>query len=56
MLLQDVFRSAEDVVTMPPDGSLRHAVLKMREENVGAIVITQGKKVVGILTDRDVAM
>lgn len=56
MLLQDLFRSADPVVTIEPEGTLRSAVVKMRDAKVGAVVVTKGRKVVGILTDRDVAL
>ena len=57
MLLQDLFRDKEDVVTVRPDDTICHATMRMKEENVGAVVVTdEDERVVGILTDRDVAL
>jgi CBS domain-containing protein len=44
------------VVTAQPQNSL-HAVARLMEEhNVGAVVIVEGRRPVGILTDRDLAL
>lgn len=56
MLLQDMFRGEEEVVTVSPDESLHRAAELMKERNVGAVVVTQDGKVAGMLTDRDVAL
>jgi CBS domain-containing protein len=54
MNLSEMFRSA--VVTVGPNDTGRVAAEKMRHDNVGAVVVTEGKAIVGILTDRDLAM
>ncbi len=54
MNLGEQFRS--DVVTVGPADPVATAMRKMKQENVGAVVVTEGRKVVGILTDRDVAL
>jgi len=54
MNLGEQFRS--DVVTVSPDDTIQAAVWKMKDENVGAVVVLKNRKVVGILTDRDVAL
>jgi CBS domain-containing protein len=54
MNLGEQFRS--DVVTVGPDDTIQSAVWKMKDENVGAVVVLENRKVVGILTDRDVAL
>jgi CBS domain-containing protein len=56
MLLQDLFRDQREVVTVAPDDTVSKATMKMKEQDVGAVVVTQGGRVVGILTDRDVAL
>ena len=56
MLLQDLFRDQGEVVTVGPDDTIAQATAKMKKENVGAVVVTDDGKVVGILTDRDVAL
>jgi CBS domain-containing protein len=54
MNLGEQFRS--EVVTVEPDETIQSAVWKMKDENVGAVVVRENRKVVGILTDRDVAL
>jgi CBS domain-containing protein len=56
MLLQDLFQSGEQVVTALPGDTIRQAVALMKGRNVGAVVVTKGKKVAGIVTDRDIAL
>lgn len=56
MLLQDLFREKKDVITVSPDDTIAQATMKMKEEDVGAVIVTEVEKVVGILTDRDVAL
>ena len=45
-----------DVVTATGDSSVEELASKMRDENVGAVVIVEDDKPVGIVTDRDIAM
>jgi CBS domain-containing protein len=54
MNLGEQFRS--NVVTIEPTDPISQAVWKMKDENVGAVVVVKDRKVVGILTDRDVAL
>lgn len=54
MNLGELFRS--EVVTISPDETIAAAMRKMDDENVGAVVVVRDRKVVGILTDRDVAI
>jgi CBS domain-containing protein len=54
MNLGEIFRS--DVVTVGTDAPIREAMEKMRAENVGSVVVVEDGEVVGILTDRDVAI
>jgi CBS domain-containing protein len=50
----DVF--ATKLVTAGPTETLSSVALRMREHNVGAVVIVEGQKPVGIATDRDLAL
>ena len=43
-------------VTAKPKDSLALVGASMKRENVGAIVVTEGKRPVGIITDRDLAL
>jgi CBS domain-containing protein len=56
MLLQELFRDRQNVITVSPDDTVAQATMKMKEEDVGAVVVIEEEKVVGILTDRDVAL
>lgn len=56
MLLQDLFQTGEEVVAVAPGETIRQAVALMKSRNVGAVVVTEGKKLAGIVTDRDVAL
>jgi CBS domain-containing protein len=44
------------LVTAEPTATLSSVALQMREHNVGAVVIVEGQKPVGIVTDRDLAL
>ena len=54
MKLSEMFRA--EVVTAEPNETIRAAAEKMEKKNVGAIVVIQGRKVAGIVTDRDIAL
>ncbi|MFO0897250.1 MAG: CBS domain-containing protein [Pirellulales bacterium] len=54
MNLGQQFRS--EVVTIEPAAPLAEAVSRMASQGVGAVVAVQGRRVAGILTDRDVAL
>src|SRR5262245_35601260 len=43
-------------VTAGPTETLSSVALRMRDHNVGAVVIVEGQKPVGIVTDRDLAL
>lgn len=43
-----------DPVSLPPDRSLRDALTLMRQYHISGIPIVEGKKLVGILTNRDI--
>ena len=46
----------ESVVTAAPARSLREVAALMRERNVGSVVLLDGTRPVGFITDRDVAL
>ena len=46
----------DDVVTANRDSTLGNIVEQLESENVGAVVIAEDDKPVGIVTDRDVAL
>ncbi|MEV5432105.1 CBS domain-containing protein [Streptomyces sp. NPDC052701] len=44
------------VVAVRPDASLVEAAQLMRAQNIGDVVVADGQEVVGVLTDRDIAV
>ncbi|GAA2556209.1 MULTISPECIES: CBS domain-containing protein [Streptomyces] len=44
------------VVAVRPDASLVEAAQLMRTQNIGDVVVADGQRVVGVLTDRDIAV
>lgn len=49
--------ASKNVVTVAPESSLADAAAIMREQGVGALVVTtEDKKPIGILTDRDIVV
>ena len=52
MAIGDVMRVR--VVTVEPNASVRTAVLRMLEEQVGSVAVCEGGRLVGIFTERDV--
>jgi len=47
------FMTSDDVLTIPADTTLGQAARLMRGRNVGAAVVTEGERIVGIFTERD---
>jgi CBS domain-containing protein len=54
MKLNDVF--TRSVVTAAPEESLVAVAHSMQEHNIGTVVIVEGRRPVGIITDRDLAL
>ncbi|MGA2627310.1 MAG: CBS domain-containing protein [Candidatus Bathyarchaeia archaeon] len=46
---------AVNVETVEPKRSLKHALQKMVKRNIGSIVVVEGEKPVGIVTERDIS-
>jgi CBS domain-containing protein len=56
MILKELFRESTNVVTLTPDDRISDAADLMRRENVGSVVIVDDQQIVGIITDRDLAL
>ncbi len=54
MTLNDI--ADRNPVTARPTESIVSVARRMKEHDVGAVVVTNGRKVVGIVTDRDIAL
>jgi CBS domain-containing protein len=55
-LVEDILKmKGSDVVTVAPDIPIQEALKIMGEKNIGALVVLQGDKVVGIFSERDLA-
>ena len=44
-----------DVATVGPDDTVYDAIKKMADKNIGSLVVVDGEKIVGIITERDYA-
>jgi CBS domain-containing protein len=44
----------KETVTVSPNISIKDAARKMAEEDIGSLVVVDGNKAVGILTERDI--
>lgn len=42
-----------EVLTIEADASVHQAVQRMVEENIGSLMVTDGREIVGIVTERD---
>ncbi len=47
---------SKNLVTVTPEEAITDIAAKMKENNVGAIVVEKEGEIVGIITDRDVAL
>jgi CBS domain-containing protein len=45
-----------DVRTATPDATLRDVAAILKEEDIGSLPVCEGRKVVGVVTDRDIAI
>jgi CBS domain-containing protein len=54
VLIREVM--TESVVTAEPASSVRQVAETMRERNVGSVVLVEGDRPVGFVTDRDLAI
>jgi len=54
MQLRDIM--TREVHVIPPETSLRHAAQKMKSWDLGSLPVCQNDKVVGVITDRDIAV
>jgi CBS domain-containing protein len=48
--------SIKPVITVAPDASIQDAARLMRTKKVGALVVVNARKPIGMLTDRDIAV
>ncbi|MBI3583330.1 MAG: CBS domain-containing protein [Nitrospinae bacterium] len=52
MTLKEIMK--KDIVTVTPEMSVKEAAKKMKDENIGCILVTENGSLRGILTDRDI--
>lgn len=48
-------KGSAQTYTIPPEATVLEAITLMAEKGIGALVVTQGEKVVGIVSERDYA-
>lgn len=46
-------KSEQDIFTISPEATVLEAIKIMADKGIGALVVAEGKKVVGILSERD---
>ena len=56
MILKELFRDHRDTITLTRHARIHDAAALMQREKIGAIVIAEDEKVVGIVTDRDIGL
>ncbi len=56
MILQELFRDNNEVLTLDQDGRLSDAAELMRQYKIGSIVVMKKDEIVGIITDRDIGL
>lgn len=55
MKISDILRrKGTDVVTAPPDATVRELIAALAEHGIGALVVVDGDTVAGIVSERDV--
>jgi CBS domain-containing protein len=55
MLLRHIlFHKGNEVITCSPSETLAAAVSRLVEHNIGSLVVLEGRRMVGILTERDI--
>ncbi len=47
---------SEDTVTVTLKDNIYEAALKMKEHNIGFVPVVEGKKLIGVVTDRDLVI
>jgi len=55
MLISDILRrKGSDVITIPSDATVPELIAKLAEHKVGALVVVEDRRTVGIVSERDV--
>ena len=56
MILEELLKHNATVISMTVNDRIVDAALIMQQQQVGSVVVTTDQKVVGIITDRDIAL
>jgi CBS domain-containing protein len=54
MLLREMMTRSVEQIT--PQASIKEAAVRMREHDIGVLPVCEGNRMMGIITDRDIAM
>ncbi len=54
-IVPDIIPSTQDLTLVPPDMTVRDAARLMRENTIAAVMIVDGQRLSGIMTERDIA-
>ena len=56
MILKELLQENQEVVSLTTEARISEAAEVMREKRIGSIVIVDNQQVIGIITDRDIAL
>jgi CBS domain-containing protein len=56
MQIKEIMKTGRDLVTCAPSDTVMEAAKKMKESNVGCILVTDKGALKGIVTDRDITL
>lgn len=51
--VRDLMKTGSDLPLVRPEASITEALIKMSEKSFGSVIVTDGKKVLGLVTDGD---
>ena len=51
-----LYEKGENVATILPSASVRDAAARLNEQNVAALAVTKGDAILGILSEREIAL
>lgn len=56
MILKELLRAHADVVSLTTEHRIEEAAALMQAKRIGCVVVTENGNLVGVLTDRDIAL
>lgn len=56
MQIREIMKKERDIITCTPTDSVTEAAKRMKDSNIGCVLVTEGGGVKGIITDRDITL